>query len=302
MEYREIDRKELKRQARERIACADPKFWLVSLTYLALTTGVSWCVSLLLLPASEASSVPFLDVGMFFQLLLILYGTVVQFGMCLWALWTYRKMNPGLGSLTQGFSVAGRVILMQLGIWLRLLGWYLLVFMVLGTPAMFIMVTGSPFQGLLGLLVFAAVLMAVLIIISLRYSLAPYLLADRPDDGASAPLYRSVQLMRGWKWEIFKLELSFVIWDIINFLLSTFVTAVFLFRAGLLLPEETTLEWFMACSELVNSVPVAILSTLVTVPLSLWLIPYRATARAGFYNARLAIAREQYQRTEMPPL
>ena len=31
--------------------------------------------------------------------------------------------------------------------------------------------------------------------------MAPYLLADRPDDGPTAPIYRSVALMRGWKME-----------------------------------------------------------------------------------------------------
>ena len=40
----EIDRKELKRQARERMALTDPKFWMVALTFLAMTTGVSWLI------------------------------------------------------------------------------------------------------------------------------------------------------------------------------------------------------------------------------------------------------------------
>ena len=35
----EIDRKELKRQTRERMALTDPKFWVVALAYIVLTTG-----------------------------------------------------------------------------------------------------------------------------------------------------------------------------------------------------------------------------------------------------------------------
>ena len=41
----EIDRKELKRQTRERMALTDPKFWVVALAYIVLTTGVSWLFS-----------------------------------------------------------------------------------------------------------------------------------------------------------------------------------------------------------------------------------------------------------------
>ena len=33
--------------------------------------------------------------------------------------------------------------------------------------------------------------------------MAPYLLADYPDDGAGAAVRRSVEMMRGRKWELF---------------------------------------------------------------------------------------------------
>ena len=33
-----------------------------------------------------------------------------------------------------------------------------------------------------------------------------------PDDGPAAPIFRSAALMRGWKWDLFKLELSFLGW------------------------------------------------------------------------------------------
>ena len=52
----EIDRKELKLQARERMALTDPKFWVVALTYIAMTTGVSWVISLIPLPSGASCS------------------------------------------------------------------------------------------------------------------------------------------------------------------------------------------------------------------------------------------------------
>lgn len=291
----EIDRRELKRQARERMALTDPKFWVVALAYIALTTGVSWLFSFVPIPHTQTSMI-------FFNLLLTLYSTVVQFGLCLWALWTYRQLDPGINSLIQGFSVAGRVLLMELGVFVRTMGWYFLAAMGLSVPFFILLFTVSS-EGslLLGWLLFVAALVAVLIVVSLRYALAPYLLADRPDDGASLPIYRSVALMRGWKWELFKLEFSFIGWELINFVLSAGVTLFYLQQAGLLASTAIgTMAWANACMDVIYSMPVVILSSLVTVPVSLWLIPYKATARAGFYDARLVTS--QGTLPEMPPL
>lgn len=300
----EIDRKELKHQARERMALTDPKFWVVALAYLAMTTGVAWIINLIPFPAA-GSALPFIDITeTFLYLLLKLYTTVVAFGLCLWSLWTYRQLDPGLNSLMQGFSVAGRVVLMELGIFVRILGWYFLVSFVLSIPMIYFLFSGASYGlGMLSILVFAASLFATLIVLSLRYALAPYLLADRPDDGPSAPIYRSAQLMRGWKWELFKLEFSFIGWEAINFALSMAVVLFFLNQTGLLTIDVFLDEnLFAQALDLVYSTPVAILSTLVTVPVSLWLLPYRATARAGFYDARMLASAQDIQRPEMPPL
>ncbi len=290
----EIDRKELKRQARERMALTDPRFWVVALAYIVMTTGVSWLFSFAPIPYTQTSL-------LFFQLLLTLYTTVVQFGLCLWALWTYRQLDPGINSLMQGFSVAGRVLLMELGVFVRIMGWYFLAAMGLSVPFFLLLFTATTEEVLLlGWLLFIAALIAVLITVSLRYALSPYLLADRPDDGSSLPIYRSVSLMRGWKWELFKLEFSFIGWEAVNFLLPL---AVFLFslnQAGLLSIDMMTDAWRSQALEVFYSTPWVILRTLVTVPVSLWLIPYKATARAGFYDARLVAS--QGTLPEMPPL
>ena len=289
----EIDRKELKRQTRERMALTDPKFWVVALAYIVLTTGVSWLFSFAPVPHTQTSL-------LFFQLLLTLYTTVVQFGLCLWALWTYRQLDPGINSLMQGFSVAGRV-LMELGVFVRIMGWYFLAAMGLSVPFFLLLFTATSEAALLlGWLLFIAALVAVLITVSLRYALSPYLLADRPDDGSSLPIYRSVSLMRGWKWELFKLEFSFIGWEAVNFLLTLAVLLFSLNQAGLLPVDMMTDAWRSQAMEVLYSTPVVVLSTLVTVPVSLWLIPYKATARAGFYDARLVAA--QGTLPEMPPL
>lgn len=300
----EIDRRELKYQARERMALTDPKFWVVALVYLAMTTGVSWLVSLIPIPSAGASSIPFIDMQFFFQLLLRLYTTVVQFGLCLWALWTYRQLDPGINSLMQGFSVAGRVLLMELGIVLRIVGWYSLVALLLMIPFTILLVSMANYIiGMTVALLFTVALILTLIILYLRYALTPYLLADRPDDGPSAPIYRSVSLMRGWKMELFKLEFSFIGYELINFILSGLVLFFFVGQSGLL-SEGNFADplWWDQLFEVIYSTPAIILSTLVTVPVNLFLLPYREVARAGFYDARMLAASNAINRPEMPPL
>ena len=301
----EIDRRALKRQARERMALTDPKFWVVALAYIAMTTGVAWLFSLVPTPGTGSSPVPFIDtVQIFLQLLLILYQTVVQFGLCLWALWTWRQLDPGVSSLMQGFSVAGRVLLMELSILFRTLGWYFPVALALSVPFTMVLVgVGDYGTRWIFVLLFVICLFIALYAISLRYALAPYLLADRPDDGFSIPILRSVELMRGWKMELFKLELSFIGWELINLALSSSVLLLCLSRAGLLTPEAILMEtWLDQLTDVIYSTPTVILRTLVTVPVSLWLIPYRSVSEAGFYDARLMTAQDRLQLPEMPPL
>ena len=104
--------------------------------------------------------------------------------------------------------------------------------------------------------------------------------------------------------DLFKLELSFIGWEAINFVLSAGVILFFLFRAGLLTTADIgSTEWLLQWNSVIYSTPVTILSSLVTIPVSLWLIPYRQTARAGFYDARLlAASQDEHPQPEMPPL
>lgn len=254
-------------------------------------------------------------------LLLSLYVVIVQFSFDLWSLWTSRQLDPGLGSLLQGFSVAGRVIWMELLIYLRILGWSALLAMLVISPLVYLLLMGSALLAPL-LLVLVAGLYAFIGALMLRYALAPYLLADSPDAGGAAAVQRSAELMRGWKWELFKLEFSFAGWELLSLLLSGLVTAAALWHAGFFqalaafpaaeLPDlfasyplwrngapaelleltgaQTGL--FALYSSASGSLWTALLSDLVKLPVFLWLTPYRAVARAGFYDGRLRLQRE----------
>ena len=303
----EIDRKELKAQAKQAMALSHPRYWIVTLVYILMTTGVSVLLSLLPLPLGQDGQSG--TVSLFLSILFSLYTAVLNFGFVLWALWTSRRLNPGLSSLAQGFSVAGRVVLMKVLIFLRLFLWLSLLSVAASVVAMMflpfysLLMSVAPFwiaAGTYGLLYVG------MWIIMLRYALASYLLADHPDDGPDAAIRRSVQLMRGWKMELFKLELSFIGWLIPLFLLTALAQACVLWLFGFFqLPAPSTIEDAMALVMQYASITAhpltSLASALFTLPVTLFLTPYRSVALAGFYDARLRVP-QQEDRPMMPPV
>ena len=283
-----IDRRALKARAREAMRRTSPSFWAVALLYLLLTTGVQSALSLL------ASVLPGGSSWVFLNVLFFLYSMVLQFGLRLWSLWAWRGLDPGAGSLIQGFSIPGRVVMMELLILLRILGWTI-GFAILLSPFLMLL-TASPVLYWIAL----GAISVLLMIVMLRYSMAPYLLADRPDDGASLAIRRSVAMMHRRAWELFKLQLSFLGWQLINWALSTGVFLFLCAQAGLF-QAPAGMESLLLYQSVSGSLANVALSGLVTLPLSLWLLPYQEVAQAGFY--------EEVRQTgpapgapEMPPL
>ena len=277
-----IDRRALKRQAREAMFLPRPPFWVVMLVYLLMTTWLTTLVDLLV-PVSEDISTSSGLFSLFLSILLTLYSAVVAFGFTLWALWTARRLNPGLGSLMEGFSVVGRVIWMKILIFMRVFGWAFLFSFLLVLISLLLFL--PPLAQILILLV----LVVAIWIFLLRYALASFLLADHPDDGAGAAVRRSVELMRGWKWALFKLEFSFLGWYLLAALLSGLPLVLGLYQSGFfsLLLSENTQTVVAAYLMISNSLPIVLASQLLTLPLLLWFSPYHAVTLACFYDLRL---------------
>lgn len=287
-----IDRRALKARAREAMGQTQPRFWAVALVYILLTTGVQIALSLLL------SALPGGTSGIFLNILFFLYSTVILFGLRLWSLWAWRKLDPGMGALTQGFSIPGRVILMELFIFVRVFGWALLFILALSIFALPLsaVLAASPILYL----PYAGALYVLIWVFMLRYNMAPYLLADRPDDGPSLAIRRSVEMMRGRKWELFKLQLSFLGWEAINWVLSLAVFFFLCAQAGLF-QMSVGLDSLLLYQSVANGLVNVALSGLVTLPLSLWLLPYQEVAQAGFYE-EIRQAGPAPGAPEMPPL
>jgi uncharacterized membrane protein len=278
----EIDRKELKYRARQAMSLTRPSFWVVTLAYLLLTEGVSTLIDVIL-TSQGIGLTNGAAVQLFFTILLALYSTVLNFGYNLWSLWTCRKLNPGLNALARGFSVVGSVLWMEVGIVLRAM----LMTFPLACAAILVAVLLLESSSALIILSLAVGVAAWVILLS--FALSPYLLADHPEDGADAAIRRSRELMQGWKWELFKLELSFLGWNILQSALPLLVTLPFLWHSGFfdLMITASSQSLYEQYTAITGQFLPAVLSALVSLPLSLWLTPYQSVSRAEFYEARL---------------
>ena len=280
----EIDRKQIKQQARESMLLAKPSFWVVTLVYMLMTTGVS-----IIADFSDGT------LGLFLTIAITMYSWVVGFSYRLWAIWTVRRLEPGLGSLLEGFSVAGRVIVMELSILARVFGWTFLLAIPVGFLLVFSMTT-----NLLGYFLVIGLLSIAVSIITLRYSMAAYVLADYPDLGPGHALYQSVQLTRGWIGELVKLHLSFIGWYILSTVLSFAGMVVgALVSGGITIAALLTPDGFAQLPTVLSAGIPSLLGTLLSLPVTLYLTPYIEVTMAQFYDARIRLGEPA---GDMPPL
>lgn len=283
-----VNRKELKQKAKAAMKLAHPSFWVVALVYLLLTSGVSSLINLLV-PADNTA-------GLFASILYMMYSMVITFGMVLWSIWIYRRLDPDLWSLTQGFSVTWKIIGLYANLYLRVICWT----MALSLAASVFLAPLAMLLGTVGILLSAALVGVAAWFISLRYAFAPFLMADHPDAGPIPAIRNSTMLMRSWTKPYAKLELSFLGWQVLNALLTAAVLLLMLNTAGISL-DLTTMEGVQrAYVTLMNSPVVTLIMALVPLPINLFLIPYQNVCRAGFYEKRLEFQRSAA--ANMPPL
>lgn len=209
----------------------------VTLVYLLLTAGLVWILNYVLFdPVSiiaydlvdgytleESVSYLIAEYGtgliavLAVQLLLSVYRTVMGFGYTSYALRLARNESPGFSHLFDGFAKFFRVLWMNILIDLFASLW---AFMVV-VPAIVLIVVavmaGADTLFVLGLYAVAIVVSAtVVLIVRLRYRLAPYFLLDNPACTAREAIRRSKRAMRGWKMELFILDLSFIGWELLG--------------------------------------------------------------------------------------
>ncbi|WP_186564929.1 DUF975 family protein [Lawsonibacter celer] len=231
-----FNRPEAKMRARASIRGTYPHPALVTLIYFLLTTVLTNVIMAFVSDPFQTAYLYLMDgvyaperifqtiftpgrVGLYLvlQILISLYTCVMQFGYTSYALRLSRWEQPGYRNLMDGFAVVGRVIginlLIAIFVWL----WTMLAMI----PYMIVMVIAAVSQSA-GLMVLAVLLAIVGTIfgvsVSYRYRLALYFMLDHPDWGVMECIRQSKQTMKGWKWPLFVMDLSFLGWMILELL------------------------------------------------------------------------------------
>ena len=279
----ELNRRELKAQARERMRETRPPFWLLTLVYLLLTTGVSTLADLtgaaqFTFPPSSGDTLP-----LFLYLLILLYTTVMNFGYQIWALRVYRRQEAGYGTphrrlLHGGAGAADGAVHIRLhavlgaGVWDCGRS---------GAASAELAPAGS--AGAADL--WGGIWHRPVDLLSVRHGpLSAHGPAGggghRPgagerghDAGVEVGVFQAglllLRLVPAECPPVLGVELAFILPAVLELLQAAEVDPALLVN-GLELPWTA-----------------ALLSTLIQVPLSLWLDPYVAIAHAGFYQARV---------------
>ncbi|MCD7948638.1 MAG: DUF975 family protein [Oscillospiraceae bacterium] len=231
-------RSEAKRRAQSAQHNARPAPALVTLIYLLLTMLVYYIVIMVYSTTSAVSifSNAFYDygnsyynapdmydpaailgaLGGFFIIMFImaLYMSIMQYGYYSYAIRLARKEQPGYGNLFDGFYKFGKVIAATILEAIFIFLWTLLgmiPFFVFYILALAIYSPVFLFLAVLGYIwgvIFACIILY-------RYRLTLFFLIDNPDMGPLQAITASKTAMKGHKWTLFVLDLSFLGWHIL---------------------------------------------------------------------------------------
>lgn len=284
------NRKAFKREAKELMRGSTPHYMLVALVYVLLTTGLSYVVTAL----TGAGSVLAGTLSVFLNILVSLFSLVMGVGLAYYVLRLTRKETTSVGDLFEGFAFAGRSIGMNLLILLYTILWSFLIaigFAVVVAFGVFLM-ESVPVLGVILIVVGYIALVVAVFAVVLRYAMANFALVENPDDGASAAIRRSVQIMRGNKGKLFVLELSFVGWNLLVALIALVIMVIGFVVSGTswmiesaLLTGEDMWEVYNVIESLTGQLTIwTLLAEIVCLPLTLWLTVYMQTSLARFYN------------------
>lgn len=224
-------------------------------------------------------------ISMLFALLSSLITWTLSFGYQGYCLDMVRRKDPSYGRLACALPQLGWVLLTGFLVTVFTFLWTLL--MTLGAVVVIFLATllfGNSF--LTSLIAFAALLAlaAGVVAISLRYSMANYILLDERVDALEA-ISRSKAMMRGRKWHLFVLELSFIGWYLLVYLIVMVVLATGVAVAGgtvIAIPVGGSATGFTAV--VVPIIVAGLVAFLCAVPLLIWLQPYFTGAHAKFYD------------------
>ncbi len=249
-----FDRIASKQAAKALICTYRPSPVLVTLVFILLTSGVAALVGAVApSPFDQASylisegygidmAFPYVfaqksaPIGGFLAVLISFYSMVIGFGYSKYCLRLTRGEEAGYATLMDGFNMAAKVLLTNIlmGVFIAL---WTMLFVIPGIIAIY------------------------------QYSQAIYCLIDDPSIGPLEAIRRSKAMMRGQKFNLFALQMTFFGWY---------------FLASVVVAQSSNIMIGMLGNHLVW------LSTLVTfvvaAAMDIWLTPYIRLVEADFYN------------------
>lgn len=231
-----FDRYSAKMQAKASMRGAYPHPMLVTLVFMLAAVGVPWVISYFVtrpfLPlvrlvegaqgmdpdALLAAMAPYVQSiasnGLLFlalYFLVMLFLAVMSFGYVSYSLRLARGEQPSYRNLLDGFSAVGRVILTALLMIAFIFLWGLAGTLVEIGLIMLGSVLGESALELISV-VSVFLLWAYYLWVFLRYSLSFHFLLDHPEMKPRQAVTASKRALRGHKWKLFVLYLSFIGW------------------------------------------------------------------------------------------
>ena len=278
----------LKEHARQSMKNAVTSPILVTLVFILLTTVLVEAVYTFIPQTTSNDLLSGNWLFLFLSILLSLYQSVMEFGYSCWSLNVADGQDEGIPSLLDGFGMVGRVLLMRVRIFLGILGRGMLLFFSYILLITSLAAMSSASLGLMLMLVASLIFYAALISLTLRYSLAPFVLCDHPEAGSLIAVHRSIELMHRHIWAMVKLYLSFWPWYLLQMVLTLVVAVVTLGPTLSTLPELYVSAdpdaLSIALNTVINSVLSSTLISLSLLPIQLFLQPYQNISLAHFYR------------------
>lgn len=160
--------------------------------------------------------IPVLVSALVFSLALLLIGPCIHWGLCRFRLALVDGETPTVGMLFSGFK---NMFFKALGVqMMQALITFLvvLVFTVITTIAVLTIALpdASILAALIAVVCGIGMVIAVMVILY-RYAMSFYALVDNPNMGVMDALRESARMMKGNKWRLFCLQISFIGWSIL---------------------------------------------------------------------------------------
>lgn len=165
--------------------------------------------------------IPILLGALAISLVLMLIGPCIHWGLCRFRLMLLDGQGPSVGVLFSGFrnvffKALGLQILVTLVVLATMLAFVLVGVVAVAVVALVVPVaSGARIEIAFLAVSFAIVAVFAMVVMAYRYSMSFYALVDNPNMGALDAMRESASMMKGNKWRLFCLQLSFIGWEIL---------------------------------------------------------------------------------------